>query len=139
MVCIYCSSKTQVANSRPSKKSSSTWRRRQCLVCGAIFTTREQPDYHGSIRVSNITSKALRPFARDKLFVSIYLSLSHRKTALPDAEALTATIIGQLVAQSSNGIINVTEITATSLKTLNNFDRAGATFYAAHHTLGNGS
>lgn len=39
---MYCNSKnTRVINSRPMKKESGTWRRRECESCNQVFTTRE--------------------------------------------------------------------------------------------------
>lgn len=137
MVCIYCHSKTRVTNSRSSKKHVSTWRRRQCAQCRAIFSTRERPDYEGSIRVASTSSEALEPFLRDKLFVSVFLSVSHRKTALEDASALTDTIITLLLAHYHAGIVKTSEIIETTAKILGNFDQAAATYYTAHHGVGN--
>lgn len=131
MVCIYCMSKTKVSNSRPGKSRISSWRRRTCLNCHATFTTRETPEIENSFRVL-YPNATLRPLLRDELFISIYRSLSHRKSALTDAAALTDTILRQ-VLPGLNGIVNIQEIISTSNEILSRFDKAAATFYSAHH------
>lgn len=130
MVCIYCSHKTKVVNSRSSKSINQTWRRRQCLNCHSTFTSRELPDLAISMRVK-YPSGALEPFYRDRIFVDIYRSLSHRKTALNDASALTDTIIDWVLAQKSP-IITSKRIKQLCLKVLSNFDQASAVFYESH-------
>lgn len=132
MVCIYCNSKTAVTNSRSSQKNLSTWRRRQCETCHAIFTTRETPDLYESLRVNN-SQKALQPFSRDKVMLSVYLSILHRKTALDDSTALIGTILPRVVAHSNRGVIDSKEIFEITLGVLTNFDKAGATYYQAHN------
>lgn len=132
MVCIYCGGKTAVSNSRSSEKSLSTWRRRQCKSCKAVFTTRETPDLHESLRV-NTSQNTLRPFFRDKLMLSVYLSILHRKTALDDSTALIGTILPKVVAHSNRGVIDSKEIFEITLSVLRNFDKAGATYYQAHN------
>lgn len=132
MVCIYCKQKTAVTNSRSSAKRHSTWRRRECLNCHSIFTTRENVDYGGAIRVRSVSS-TLQPFQRDKLLISIYSSLSHRKTSIEDAGALAESITQHLIAKASRGLIEATEIKVFTLVTLRRFDKAAATHYFAHH------
>lgn len=131
MVCIYCSNKTKVVNSRYSKQSLQTWRRRECLNCHSIFTTREHPDLEISIRVKH-PSGSLEPFSRDKLFISVYRSLSHRKTALQDATALTDTIISLLLKQKSSVFTQKIIIDQIN-RVLLNFDEVARTYYVAHH------
>ena len=132
MVCIYCKAKTGVNNSRSTPRTLSTWRRRECHECYAIFTTREQPDLESTIRVKN-TSGALSPFSRDKLFISLLPSVSHRKTALADAQSLTETIISVLIDVAQRGVITTREIIESSNRILKRFDAAAATHYHAHH------
>lgn len=132
MVCIYCNGKTKVINSRYSIKRAATWRRRQCLKCGAAFTTRELADYESSLRVMDSTG-AMRPFLRDKIFVSLYGSLSHRQTSLSDAQALTGTIISNLLNHPHKGVISTKEVIGNTKEVLSKFDIAAYTHYSAHH------
>ena len=138
MICLYCSEKTTVTNSRRSKKSYSTWRRRQCISCQAVYTSRESPDYERSLRVrSGSSSNALSPFLRDKLFISVYTSLSHRKTALSDASSLTDTITAIIMSSSHAGIIKTAKITLITGNTLSKFDKLAAAHYLAQRRLSN--
>lgn len=131
MSCIYCGYKTKVNNSRSSVKHHTTWRRRQCLHCSAIYTTREYPELDTSLRL-RVTPNSLEPFLRDKLFLSVYFSLSHRKTAVSDAIALTDTIISQTLAHKS-AIIDRQNLIDTVLITLKRFDSAALAYYSARH------
>ncbi len=97
MVCIYCSEKTQVTNSRASPKTRRTWRRRECTSCKSVVTTYEQIDYASALRVINKQTD-LQPFSRDKLFMSLNRSLQHRETALTDASDLADTVTHRLLA-----------------------------------------
>lgn len=132
MVCIYCHSKTRISNSRPSRKTMTVWRRHQCTQCRAIFTTRETPDLINSLRVKTASGN-LTPFLRDKLFVSVFLSVSHRKTALSDATGLTDTILANILTLKHSGVITIAEIIELSSKTLKRFDLAAYVHYTAHH------
>lgn len=132
MVCIYCGHKTSVINSRKSGKTNTTWRRRRCLSCKAIATSRENYDLDSSLRVRS-NSGRLEPFSRDKMFLSIYKSLSHRKTSLEDAGALGDTVIGHLFNLQTNGVITRQALAELTQSVLARFDKAAATYYAAHH------
>lgn len=133
MVCIYCSSarKTAVTNSRSSSKSFSTWRRRECKDCGAIVTTRETIDLDSALRVQHIDR--LESFLRDKLFLDVYKSVSHRKSALVDAGELTDTIISLALKLHTNGVIDRALLVSTVHDVLKRFDTAAGVAYAAHH------
>lgn len=120
-----------MVNSRVSAKTMAVWRRRRCQNCAGIITTREQPDYENALRVRK--NKALQPFQRDRLFVSVYNSVSHRKTALSDATQLTGTIIVALLKLQVNGVLDSRQIIEVTSTTLKRFDRAGAVHYIAHH------
>jgi transcriptional repressor NrdR len=131
MVCIYCGGETRVVNSRHQKKANQVWRRRQCLVCKAIFTTLEAVDATQALRVQD--NKRFEPFSRDKLLLSIYDSLRHRKTATADATALTNTILSQLYPQIENALLERDGIVEISAAVLERFDKAAATSYRAFH------
>lgn len=131
MVCIYCKSKTKVTNSRSSSQKLATWRRRECLSCSGIVTTREHIDYEQALRVQQMST--LEPFYRDKLFMSLYQSLKHRQTSLQDAKDITDTVMHQLLQMHQNGILTTNTIINTALATLNRFDAPAAVSYKAYH------
>jgi transcriptional repressor NrdR len=131
MVCIYCGGETKVTNSRSRQKGLQTWRRRQCQSCQAVFTTIEGAQEEHSLVVKR--ANAYEPFLRDKLLVSVYESLKHRKTALTDASALTDTIITTLMPKFASGQIDNQTITAVAKGVLSRFDDAAAVHYQAYH------
>ncbi len=130
MKCVYCGEKTKTVNSRANAKGLRTWRRRQCTGCKAVFTTNEAPDMEISIRVKK--DSVLEPFLYEKLFLDVHDSLTHRKTAYTDAGTLTSTIILNLLPVKS-GVVSVKEIQEAVSKVLKRFDKAAATYYAAHN------
>ncbi len=133
MVCVYCGSKTDITNSRPQRRSNTVWRRRHCLQCTRTVTTIEQIDYEKSWTVQT-NERALTPFLRDKLFISVYKSLGHRTTAANDAIGLTATIMNNLQRTTTEGFVNSQSITTIAYQTLRRFDTAAATTYKAYHS-----
>jgi transcriptional regulator NrdR family protein len=133
MVCLYCSGKSQVANSRRKVRLNQTWRRRICLNCHSIFTTVEIADYGSSWIVKAVDG--LLPFSRDQLFISIYDSCKHRESALTDASGLTDTIIGKLRTSAPNGVIERKSIVQNALVVLTRFDKAACSYYEAFHKI----
>ena len=131
MVCPYCSHETRVSNSRPQKRTNGIWRRRACINCGAVFSSTEQIDFEKSIVVNK--NNAYTPFLRDKLFLSVYESLKHRKTALRDATALTDTIISLVLIHVKDGVVGRDDIGRTSVDVLSRFDKIAATYFTAYH------
>jgi transcriptional repressor NrdR len=134
MVCVYCGSATKVINSRKQRRGNGIWRRRECLACGAVFTSHELADLSESLRVAaTVNHKRLAPFSRDRLFIDIYESCRHRETAVGDAASLAQTIIDELLAVTKDGIVERATIVTTASKVLKRFDKPAATFYAAYH------
>ncbi len=132
MVCIYCSRKTKVVNSRSRKKSNTTWRRRECSGCRAIFTSIELFDLETSVSIKD-NDDNLVPFLRDKLLFSLYDSLKHRKSAENDATHLTQTIISSIITKSQSASIEKETLLETAYSTLNRFDKAAAVHYKAYY------
>lgn len=130
MHCVYCGEKTLTVNSRRTSQGLRVWRRRKCRACNAIFTTGENIDMESAIRVRK--NNVLKPFLSEKLFLDVYESLSHRKTAYKDAGVLTDTIISKLIPQK-DGIITSDELKYAILETLKRFDKVAATYYEARH------
>ena len=132
MVCVYCGGDTGVVNSRPQKRDNRVWRRRRCKSCGAVFSTEEAARLDQAWQVSGPRER-LRPFSRDKLFMSLYDSCRHRTTALSDARGLTETVIGKLAAHVAGGTVGTGDITGVAQVVLNRFDKAASVYYAARH------
>lgn len=134
MVCIYCSGNTQVINSRLQKRSNSVWRRRKCQNCHIVFTTEENALLSAVIAVIG-KDGSQAGFEREKLLISLYNSLRHRPSALPDAVAITDTVINKLLPESKDGQLERATIITTATAVLKRFDRAAAVQYAAYHPI----
>lgn len=132
MVCIYCSKKTKTTISRSSTNTPKTWRRHKCLTCKALFTTRELPDWSLSISVSQNNGQ-ISPYSTDKVFVSVFRSLSHRKSPVEDSRGIATTITESVCQLQRNGVISKGELQKTISKILHRFDNVARVHYDAHH------
>jgi transcriptional regulator NrdR family protein len=132
MVCVHCGHNTRVVNTREQKRSNQVWRRRQCETCKAVFTTEEAVVYQGSWTVRS-SACVVRPFSRDKLFISLYESCQHRSTALNDAAGLTDTVIKKTGGQIKDGVVSRRSLVQTAQVALNRFDEAASVHYQAFH------
>lgn len=130
---MHCGSETEVFNSRPQKRFNKIWRRRRCKSCRAVFTTVEDALY-GDLWLVEDNKAKLKPFSRDKLFLSLHSSLGHRKTAINDAGALCNTIIKKLVPLASGGKLKSSDIIKSTEVALNRFDKLASAHYRAHHS-----
>ncbi|MEO8862956.1 MAG: hypothetical protein ABI354_01395 [Candidatus Saccharimonadales bacterium] len=79
--------------------------------------------------------KAIEPFSRDNLFLSLYDCLKHRKAAQQDATSLTDTIIGKLYSHIDVGVVSRADIIKTAKLALKRFDKVAEVHYAAFHTI----
>ena len=132
MVCIYCQGQTKVSNSRLNKLSNQVWRRRQCQDCLGTYTSLENADLSRSWRVRDATG-FLDNFLADKLYLSLYDSLKHRKTAIVDSRQLANTVVNKLGPKAVNGLIESQIIKEIVLVSLNRFDKAASSHYKAFH------
>lgn len=133
MICIFCSSETKVSNSRSKAKAASTWRRRQCLNCGSIFSTTERPNFATSIKVRSGSGK-FKPFSEDKLFISIYECLSHRKDSLAASKSLLNTILEKTVPAPESEV-TTEQIAKQAYTILKRYDKPSALIYKARHPI----
>jgi transcriptional regulator NrdR family protein len=132
MVCLHCGGSTRVTNSRSLKRPNQVWRRRQCDLCGSIFTTHEVAQYSAEWLVQD-SDRQLKPFSRDQLLLSIHKSCEHRPSALHDASSLTDTVINKLTPLVNDGQLLASTITHTVQVALNRFDPAASVHYHAFH------
>ena len=78
MISPFCSSdQISVANSRPTNKGTQIWRRRKCLKCQEIFTTREKIDI-SYVVVEKRDGRRVE-YSHPKLYSGIYHSFVGRK------------------------------------------------------------
>lgn len=114
MKCTHCSSsrglskkQTEVINSRLSGDGFSVWRRRKCLTCGYVFTTKESYDYE-SLFVTK-RNGARKRFVYEKLFASVLFSVFGGKHGdVGDASLLakevTEGVIGKILEKRTRDI-----------------------------------
>jgi hypothetical protein len=96
-------------------------------------------DYAASISFKD-PSKALEPFQRDILFVSVLDSLRHRNTATGDATALTDTVLRDVsTCRDSDGTINRDKLVTLVATVLTRFDHAAGVHYRAFHPVNRSS
>lgn len=131
MVCIYCSGRTQVTNSRPVKRANGVWRRRQCLQCSSIFSSLETIDLATALMVER-TLDHLEPFSRTLLMTSIYDCCKHLNHPAVIADELTNTVITELLS-TKKALVSPADITSVAASVLSRFDNAAGVQYQAFH------
>lgn len=132
MVCIYCSSDTKVINSRYKARNLLVWRRRVCTHCKAAATTYESYDLSTALVVKK-RSGALQAFHRDKLLISIFKSIEHKKKASTDAGHLTQTVIQNLLKSANIGsFISTSDISRMTSLVLKRYDAASSIRYLSY-------
>ncbi len=133
MICIYCShSHTTVANSRPHKKRSSVWRRRQCKKCHMTFTSYESPLLDHLLVLGN---KKNQPFSHTKLLLSIAACFEHQTTRRAEySEAIATTIAEKIARADGQELLTPAFLAETAYTVLARFDKRAAIQYAARHS-----
>lgn len=96
------------------------------------MTTTEGIDYAKTL-VYRGRESHIEPFSRTKLFISIYEAVKHRKEALEAAEALTDTIMSQLLSQIDDATIERVKLVQVASTVLQHFDNAAAIHYQAYN------
>lgn len=139
MFCPFCySDQISVTNSRPTNKDTQIWRRRKCLKCGEVFTTREKIDISYVI-VEKRDGRRVQ-YSHPKLYSGIYHSLSGRKRMdRGDAGEIAETIIQKIeeyiVSQKIREIKSV-EISHLVVRFLSKQYPDIALLYHAHFSYG---
>jgi transcriptional repressor NrdR len=132
MNCPYCGTDSKVTNSRLLKRSNSVWRRRQCMECGAIWTTTEL--MKGSVTFKVMRNEDLVDFRPEILLISLYECLKHRKTPETDAQYVFETVLGNL-GQTNEPIYTTQLIAGHAYKVLKNYDKLASDLYHATHNV----
>ncbi len=119
MRCPFCGNEdTQVKDSRPTDDNSAIRRRRQCLNCGARFTTFERIQLR---ELTVVKSNGRRePFERDKLMRSIQISLRKRPVEPDRVERVVNGIVRRLESLGESEIPSklIGEMVMDALSTL---------------------
>jgi len=133
MVCLYCGSETKVTNSRRQKRNNQIWRRRQCLACGAVFTTHEAAELESALSINQ--DGRLRPFMPDLLLKELMLALKHRPDAPGAAREVLGTIVHKLLALPQKPVFSTEDIASVTSDVLKRFDKRAHLRYLADHPL----
>jgi transcriptional regulator NrdR family protein len=131
MVCILCDSKTKTTNSRYMRSFRHTWRRHTCTRCFAVFTTRETVDMAHSYRIEQHDG-SLVVFSRDKLLMSVYEALAHRKDAGTSSSIITESILA-VIQKHHRLLIPRNELVDTAKVVIKRFDRTAYVRYVSMH------
>jgi len=111
MRCPFCGNEdTQVKDSRPTEDNSAIRRRRQCVNCGARFTTFERVQIR-ELTVVKSTGKR-ESFDREKLLRSMQIALRKRQV---DADRLERVVNGIVRNLESSGESDIPSKTLGSL------------------------
>jgi transcriptional repressor NrdR len=111
MRCPFCGNEdTQVKDSRPTEDNSAIRRRRQCVNCGARFTTFERVQIR-ELTVVKSTGKR-ESFDREKLLRSMQIALRKRPV---DADRLERVVNGIVRNLESSGESDIPSKTLGSL------------------------
>ncbi|HET7827464.1 MAG TPA: hypothetical protein VFK97_01180 [Candidatus Saccharimonadales bacterium] len=131
MDCIYCGGETKVTNSRRQKRNNQIWRRRQCLVCGALFTTHEAIELESVLALE--VRGELKPFRPDLLLRDLMLALKGRQGAPEAAREVLATIVDKLLDLPQKPVFRPTDISRVASEVLKRFDWSAYLRYLAEH------
>lgn len=133
MVCPFCgSTDTSVTNSRNKQKTPRVWRRRSCAACSRIFSTNELPNYEQLILIKRSGRK--EKFSYPKLFISVWRACEPLKSSQATAEALSNTIIGNLLKQSLENELTTELVSDEVSKVLQRYNTGAYVRYVSLQT-----
>lgn len=136
MVCPFClHEKTQVYNSRQTRKLNQTWRRRRCEACGREFTTREHADPGTILKV--YYGRIPKPFSHAKILLSIARVCDHRDDVATSASYITETVEQGLYLLAAHNTNKITpqDIAHLVLQALQPYDVSAYVKYLSYHEL----
>ena len=131
MVCLYCGNETQVTNSRLQKRNNKVWRRRQCLVCHAVFTTHESIELESALSVTQ--NGQLTAFMPDLLLKDLIQALQDRKDVYTASREVLGTVVTKLLTLPQKPTFGPHDISRTTSEVLKRFDKRAHLRYTAEH------
>ncbi|HVS78997.1 MAG TPA: hypothetical protein VHD84_01775 [Candidatus Saccharimonadales bacterium] len=131
MVCVYCGGETKVTNSRLQRRNNQVWRRRQCLVCGQVFTTHETVELQSALSVDK--NGRTTAFLPDLLLKELMQALRDRKDVYTASREVLATVIQKLLALPQKPLYKPADISKTTAAVLKRFDKRAYLRYVAEH------
>lgn len=132
MMCPACQHEdTKVVDSRDA--GDCTRRRRECLACGARFTTFERVEF----RLPTVSKRDGRKqaFSRDKLLAGLSLACRKRPVTLEQLDSLVTRVEREL--ERRTGDVPTADIGALALRELQSLDHvAYLRFASVYHAVG---
>ena len=134
MVCPFClHTKTDIYNSRQTKKLNQVWRRRRCLDCGNVFTTSESIDLSSVIKIKNKGTAA--PYKQGVLLASLLKACDHRADQASAAFYLLHICEESLQKSARNQTVTTAQVAQTVAQIIERFDTAAWAKYCSYHNL----
>ena len=129
MRCPFCGhAEDRVIDSRPSEEGAAIRRRRECISCGARFTTYEKIENLPLLVIKKDGTR--QPFDREKLISGIIKSCEKRPVSTAQVEAL----VNAIEAQTQNALkreISSREIGEMVMEGLKNIDEVAYVRFAS--------
>jgi transcriptional repressor NrdR len=129
MKCPHCTNEhTQVKDSRSSEDNTAIRRRRECVKCGARFTTFERVQLRELTVIKNDGHK--EPFDRDKLLFSVKIAMRKRPVDPDTVEEVVSDIVRKL-ERSLDGEVSSRKIGLEVMQALKELDGVGYVRFAS--------
>lgn len=133
MVCPFClNKKSEVYNSRNTKKGTATWRRRRCLNCGKSFTTEETFDPSAIWKVKKNDGRTVG-YSRSQLALSMLRACDHRTNQDASVWYLYQLVEQNLLPMAAQGAILTSDIVEQVGAVLKRFDPTAYVKYLSYH------
>jgi transcriptional repressor NrdR len=128
---MYCGGKTKVTNSRWQKRNNQVWRRRECLVCQAVFTSHEVFELESALSVDR--NGRISPFLPDLLLKEVMTALQDRKDVYTASREVLGTIVSKMLTLPQKPVFSPADISTAVSEVLKRFDRRAYLRYMADH------
>lgn len=120
-----------MTNSRLQRRNNQVWRRRQCLDCGAVFTTHEAVELESALSV--VKHSQNQPFLADLLLKELMNTMKHRNDVYTASREVLGTTIRKLLALPQKPLFTPQDISKTTAGVLKRFDKRAYLRYLADH------
>jgi len=128
---MYCGGDTKVTNSRLQKRNNQIWRRRECTVCHAVFTSHEVFELESALSISQ--NGQISPFMPDLLLKELMTALQDRNDVYTASREVMGTIIAKLLTLPQRPVFSPADISRSASEVLKRFDRRAHLRYVADH------
>lgn len=135
MVCPFCMNpKTEIYNSRQTKKLNQVWRRRRCLTCDKVFTTTEAIDLSSIFKVRSGINKA-ETYKQGVLLASLLKACDHRSDQAAASFYLLSICEEALQRAAQDQTISTETLGKTVARIVERFDTVAWAKYCSYHNV----